>query len=133
MVSGTASEGRRILRVVNGETSVAVEGRFLSEEELHKLIRKHPEVLPSEDAGLGPLTVLASELALESWRPDLIAVDPGGRLVIVEFKRGTENSDVRRVIAQMIDYGSLLWKMDFDEFEQQCKESCSSAGPWLTT
>jgi hypothetical protein len=23
----------------------------------------------------------------------------------------------------MMDYGSLLWKMDFDVFEQKCKES----------
>jgi hypothetical protein len=118
-----AKDGRRILRLVDGRPTVAVEGRFVSEDQLHELIRSHAEVLPAEDAGLGPLTVVASKLALESWEPDLLAVDPRGRLVVVEFKRGTENADVRRVIAQMMDYGSLLWKMDFDVFEQKCKES----------
>lgn len=113
---------------MNGIPSVAVEGRFVSESELHELIRLHPEILPSEDAGLGPLTVVASKKALERWEPDLLAVDPRGRLVVVEFKRGTENSDVRRVIAQMMDYGSLLWKMDFDLFEQKCKESQAFSG-----
>ena len=48
---------------------------------------------------------------------DLLAADAQGRLVIVEFKRGTENPDVRKVVAQVLDYGSSLWRFPFDELE----------------
>ena len=52
---------------------------------------------------------------------DLLAVDASGRVVIVEFKRGSENPDVRKVIAQLFDYGSSLWRTDFDRLEQACR------------
>ena len=44
---------RRILRLDSGVVSVAREARFESESQLHRSIAEHPEVLPSEDVGLG--------------------------------------------------------------------------------
>lgn len=77
-----------------------------------------PEILPSEDLNLGLLVTLATELDLGSGPMDLLAADPQGRLVIIEFKRGTENPDVRQVVAQMLDYGSSFWHKTFSEVEQ---------------
>jgi hypothetical protein len=119
---------RRILRIAGGELSVAREARFASEDELHEAIAAHPEVLPSEDIGLGPLSAIASKVTLESWELDLLAVDPRGRLAIIEFKRGTENPDVRKVIAQVLDYGSLLWGRSYDELSTLCKTSIPFGG-----
>jgi hypothetical protein len=112
---------RRILRVDAGEVSVAREQRFAFEIDLHKSIAAHPEVLPSEDVGLGPLVALANELDLGAGPMDLLAVDARGRLVITEFKRGTENPDVRKVVAQVLDYGSSLWRLTYEELEQRCQ------------
>ena len=81
---------RRILRLDSGTPSVAREAPFDSEGQLHRAIAQHPEVLPAEDVGLGPLVVLANELDLGAGPMDLLAVDARGRLAIVEFKRGTE-------------------------------------------
>jgi hypothetical protein len=95
--------------------------RFDSEDQLHRAIAAHPEALPSEDVGLGPLVALANELDLGAGPMDLLAVDAQGRLVIIEFKRGSENPDVRRVVAQVLDYGSSLWRVAYEALEQRCR------------
>jgi len=53
----------------------------------------------------------------------LVAGDGPGRLAIVEFKKGHENSDVRKVIAQILDYGSSLWRRRYDDLEEACSTS----------
>lgn len=65
---------RRILRL-DGGVVIAEQSRFASERDLHQAIAEHPEVVPSEDLGLGPLITLATELDLghgpiESRLPD---------------------------------------------------------------
>lgn len=100
--------------------TVATESEFDSEEDLHSAIATHPEVLPGEDVGLGLLVPLANELDLGHGPIDLLCADGRGRLVIVEFKRGTENPDVRKVVAQVLDYGASLWRLGYDELEEAC-------------
>ncbi len=100
--------------------SVSVESRFETERELHAAIAAHPEVLPSEDLGLGPLVALGTDVDFGSGPIDLIATDPQGRVAIIEFKRGTENPDVRKVVAQVLDYGASLWRKSLDEVARRC-------------
>ena len=119
---------RRILRLDGGVVSVAREARFDSEEQLHRAVAEHPEVLPSEDVGVDPLVAVANELDLGSGPLDLLAVDAQGRLVIVEFKRGTENPDVRKVVAQVLDYGSSLWRLSYEDLEQRSR-ACAPGFP----
>jgi hypothetical protein len=114
---------RRVLRNTNDGLTVATEQRFESEARLHDAIAMHPEVLPSEDLGLGPLVALGQELDFGHGPLDLLAVDAGGRLAIIEFKRGTENSDVRRVVAQLIDYGAGLWRRTTDDLVERINRS----------
>ena len=115
---------RRILQLADsGLLSVAVEATFESEERLHRAIAEHPEVLPGEDVGLGQLVTVANELDLGHGPLDTLAVDSTGRLAIIEFKRGSENPDVRKVVAQVLDYGSSLWRLPYEELEsaaQRC-------------
>src|SRR5947209_1291632 len=108
---------RRILRVSGESVSVAREARFESEAQLHNAVTANPEVLPNEDFGLGVLVPLAVELDLGSGPMDLLAADAQGHLAIVEFKRGTENSDIRHVVAQVLDYGSSLWRQEYEVLE----------------
>ena len=58
-------------------------------------------------------------------------VDEVGRIVVCEVKKGAENSDVRRVIAQMLDYGAALWQMDIDAFETEVGRCVPRSGETL--
>ncbi len=111
---------RRLLRLQAGEITVAHEARFDSEATLHQAIAAHPEVIPNEDLGIGPLVALANELDTGGGPIDLLAASPDGQLVIIEFKRGTENPDVRKVVAQVLDYGSALWGHSYEDLEELC-------------
>lgn len=122
---------RRILQIDGAETSVAAESRFEDEQYLHDAIAARPEVLPSEDLRLGPLIALARELDLGFGPMDLLTADPAGRIVIVEFKRGSENPDVRKVVAQLLDYGASLWRTSFDDLDQRCQEREPAQGAAL--
>ena len=43
-------------------------------------------------------------------------------LVVIEFKKGTVNPDVRKVIAQPLDYGSAQWGTDVRDLEGSSKD-----------
>jgi hypothetical protein len=122
---------RRILQLDGAKLTVSTESRFATEQDLHVAVAAHPEVLPSEDIGLGPLVALGTELGFGAGPLDLLAADPQGRLVIVEFKRGTENPDVRKVVAQVLDYGASLWRTSYDEVGRRCAGADGAAAPDL--
>lgn len=118
------SGGRRALHLGNGGAMDVLEERpLLSEEQLHQALATHPTVLPHQDFGLGPLVALGSEIQTESGPLDLLLADPYGRLAICEFKRGTENPDARRVVAQLLDYGASLWRHSFEDLERLCQRA----------
>jgi hypothetical protein len=96
---------------------VLPESPLPSEARLHDALELHPELFPAEDLNLGQLLVVGREVAFESGAADLIYLDEDGQIVVVEVKRGTENPDSRRVVAQMLDYGAHLWRMGFEDFE----------------
>jgi hypothetical protein len=112
---------RRIIRIDGAHTTIAEESRFDSEAQLHSAIAAHPEVLPTEDLRMGPLVAIANELDLGAGPLDLLATDAAGRLVVIEFKRGSENPDVRKVVAQVLDYGSVLWRQTYEDLERRCR------------
>jgi hypothetical protein len=91
-----------------------------NELELQEVLRANPQLVPAEDLGLtGDLLVVGRETRVASGAIDLLCLSRSGELVIIEFKTGPQNSDFRHALAQVIDYGSDLWKLDdwetFDE------------------
>ena len=115
---------RRIIHLRGGVATVGRAIPFPSELVLHQAIASHPDVLPHDDFGIGPLVAVANELDLGSGPIDLLCVDASGELAIVEFKRGTENADVRKVVAQLLDYASSLWRTDLSQLEERAR-SCA--------
>ncbi len=118
---------RRVLRLDGAVATVASESAFEAEQVLADAVTSHPEVLPVADLGMGPLVAVAAEFPTDAGPIDLLAVDGTGRLAIVEFKVGPENSDVRKVIAQLLDYGSALWRMPYEELCERAR-GCRSPG-----
>lgn len=103
----------------NGSRPVLTEVLADDEVQLQELIKENPDLLPIEEFGMaGPLMVVGRETSLPSGAVDLIGVSRSGELLLVEFKTGPQNSDFRHVLAQLLDYGSDLWRMSYQEFER---------------
>jgi len=82
-----------------------------NEEKLQEVLKANPSLIPAADLGLvSPLLVVGRETALQSGYADLVCLDPTGKLVVVEVKRG-RGGDARQAIAQALDYGSDIWKL----------------------
>lgn len=89
-----------------------------NEAQLQEIMKENPDLLPVDEFGMiDPLMVVGRETTLPSGAVDLLCVARGGELLVVEFKTGPQNSDFRRVLAQLLDYGSDLWRMSYEEFE----------------
>ncbi|MGH3089027.1 MAG: hypothetical protein ACRDSJ_17140, partial [Rubrobacteraceae bacterium] len=102
----------------DGTRPVLTEVLADDEFQLQEIVKDTPDLLPVDEFEAdGPLMVVGRETTLPSGAPDLLCLDRSGNLFIVEFKTGPRNSDFRRVLAQLLDYGSDLWRMSHREFE----------------
>ena len=111
---------RRILVETPDGPVVALEVLAHDEAQLHVIMKDHPELLPLDDLGLvGPPLVVGRETTLPSGSIDLCMLARGGEVVLVEFKTGPQNPDFRAALAQLLDYGSDLWEMTYDDFEKR--------------
>jgi hypothetical protein len=104
----------------SGESSPAVLSEILAEDEaqLQEIMKQNPDLLPVDEFGMtGPLMIVGRETTLPSGYVDLVCLSQGGELLLVEFKTGPQTSDFRQVLAQLLDYGSNIWQMSYEEFE----------------
>ena len=109
---------KMVVRLRDGSSPILSEVLAENEAELQELMKDNPDLLPVDEFGMtGPLMVVGRETSLPSGAVDLLAMSRGGELLIVEFKTGPQNSDFRHALAQLLDYGSDLWQMTYDEFE----------------
>lgn len=98
--------------------SVIDKSDFENEDKLQKYIHEHPEAIPVYEIHHDKrLWVVAREVDTRSGPIDALAVDKDGDVYLVETKL-QRNSDKRRVVAQVLDYGASLWKHtpDFEAF-----------------
>ncbi len=89
---------------------------FPNEEKLHTLVEKAPHLLPL--AGSPRLIVPGREVQLGNGYADLIAIEPTGRIAIIEIKLARNAEARRAVIAQVLAYAAHLWKLDQTTREQ---------------
>lgn len=88
---------------------------FEDEAALHALVAGAPQVLPL--AGSPKVVVLGSEVRIGSGSADLVAIEPNGRVVIIEVKLA-DNAEARRaVVAQILAYAAFLRGTSRDDFE----------------
>ncbi|MBL8776748.1 MAG: hypothetical protein JNK12_12470 [Acidimicrobiales bacterium] len=101
-----------------GESPVLEEVAAHDEAQLQERMKHHPDLLPIDEFDLaGPLMVIGRETRLPSGAVDLLGVTPAGDVVIIEFKTGPQNPDFRSALSQLVDYGSDLWRMSYEQFE----------------
>jgi hypothetical protein len=90
-----------------------------NEHHLQEIVKANPQLIPSEDLGLdGDLLVVGRETTLASGAIDLLCLARSGDVVLVEFKTGPQNPDFRHALAQVVDYGSDLWQLSYEDFDR---------------
>ncbi len=110
---------RRVLLQRSHESFDLVEVQAPNEHSLQEVIKTNPQLIPSDDLGLdGDLLVVGRETTLASGAIDLLCLAKSGDLVLVEFKTGPQNPDFRHALAQVIDYGSDLWRLSVEDFDR---------------
>ena len=95
-----------IWRVTPQGPSRLVPGGPQVEKDLEDWIACDPEVLR------GGLAIVGRQFPLDAGVLDLLALDPQGRWVVIEIKRGVLQRDA---LAQALDYASCIATMPFDE------------------
>jgi len=109
---------KMIVQREDGQSPILTETLADDEAQLQELVKENPDLIPIEDLGMGsPLMVVGRETSLPSGAVDLVGVSRSGEILVIEFKTGPQNTDFRHSLSQLLDYGSDLWKMTFEEFE----------------
>ncbi len=109
---------KMMVQLQDGSSPLLTEAPASNELQLQNIMKEHPDLLPVDEFGMtGPLLVVGRETTLPSGYIDLLCLTRGGDLLIVEFKTGPQNADFRHVLAQLLDYGSDLWGLSYEEFE----------------
>jgi hypothetical protein len=77
-------------------------------------LEKHLEDWIERDPGLlqSGLTIVGRQVSLEGGGLDLLALDPQGRWVVIEIKRGRVR---RETVAQALDYAACIARLPDDE------------------
>jgi hypothetical protein len=89
---------------------------FPAEAALHDLVEGSPNVLPV--SGGANLAIVGREVLPGGNYADLIAVEPSGRLVVIEIKLARNAEARRAVIAQILTYAAYLRGTDVASLEQ---------------
>ncbi len=88
---------------------------FPDEASLHRLVEEAPQVLPL--SGEPGLIIVGREVQLGSGYADLVAIEPSGRIAIIEIKLAANAESRRAVIAQVLAYAAFLDRASFEDAE----------------
>lgn len=96
---------------------------YKDEKELQKLLSDSPDLIPSRDLreGAGALVAVVREFGLEIGAVDLLAFSADGDIAIIECKLADNPEGKRKVIGQVLEYGSAIWGMTYAELDQKIK------------
>lgn len=104
-----------LIREEGGEWSEPRGTGFALENDLQEILAEHPELIP----GVGATAAACREFQSEVGPADIVVVDEGGEVTVVECKLATNPQIRREIIGQLFDYASRLWRMDIDEFSRR--------------
>ena len=90
---------------------------FPNEATLQTLVAAAPDLLPL--AGTPRIVVLGREVLLGSGYVDVLAVEAGGRPVVIEVKLRNNTESRRAVVSQILAYAAALHGLTADDFEQR--------------
>lgn len=98
----------------SGKWGAAKPSGFLNEQAIEDLIFAAPSMIPL--AGQPGITPLLRQFPLSKGRVDIMAVEDGGRPVLIEVKLAKSSEARRAIIGQILAYAAHLEKMPLREF-----------------
>ena len=101
----------------NGKPKRLKEGSIQLEQNLENWIVSDPNFLREG------LTIIGRQFVVSGGKIDLLALDPNGRIIIIEIKRGMLR---RKTIAQIIDYAASIDLMSEDELKNKVNDYLQS-------
>ena len=90
------------------------------------ILDRDPQALPL--AGQPELIVVGQQVWTGNGKADVIAVERGGRPVIIEAKLHKNQEARRQVVAQTLEYAAGLHRRTVDDFEKILGESLHNSG-----
>ena len=102
-----------------GLTPSALVDSFADEEELHDLIWSNLDILPL--SGSPRLTPLKKEARIRKGYADILAIESGGRPVIIEVKLARNNESYSKIVSQILYYGTFLRGLTVKQLRKKCK------------
>ena len=92
---------------------------------LRDMLFDHPELLPitAIDPSFGPLIPLCKEMKIGSGRADLVYINRDGLLTIVECKLWNNPEARRKVVGQILDYGSTVFEWSYSDLEREVRHA----------
>ena len=97
---------------------------YTYESELQGYLKKYPELIPLEETIDNPphLVCIGEEVEVPSGYIDLLFIDEGGTLTIVEVKLERNPEIRRKVIGQIMEYASHVSDWSIDEIYARAKQ-----------
>ena len=103
---------------------------YPDEKTLHTLVANSVHILPL--AGSPTTVIVGSEVLLGSGYADLIALEPSGRVVVIEVKLAKNAESRRAVVAQILTYAAYLKGVSAATFEQEVLKNHLAARGYAT-
>ena len=110
-----------LVKINTDKTEIIKPKSFETEKILQEAVKKYPEIIPLEeiDENFDPLLIIGREFSLEgAGSIDLLGIDVSGLITIIEFKL-EKNTDIRKIVAQVIEYAANLWEMSYDVLDKK--------------
>jgi hypothetical protein len=105
------------MRTGNGKWKSITPSSYADEAHLQKMLYDSPELIPIQNDEA--FAVFIREAGLPgSGSTDLLGVDSQGNVLIVETKLARNQEARRKVVGQILEYASFLWRMSFDELDE---------------
>ena len=121
---------RMPLLVIGDSSRELVRASGQEERWLQELIHRHPGCLPMDqiEPGIGHLIPVCLELPLRVGAVDNLLLTPEGDLVMVEVKLWRNPEARRKVVAQVLEYATALFELEYSELERAVKKADFNGG-----
>jgi hypothetical protein len=117
-------QGEVLFRSGGGSWEVPDSDRYTSEAKLQEVVAHQPGLLPFVTQGV----VAVREFSTTAGALDVCAVDPSGGITLVECKLASNPEIRRKIVGQILDYASHIWRMSYEEFDANWRVRNSNVG-----